>query len=152
VDRDAGEPGQHPAGVDGVLTPAASAVVQRQRLGRGDVDPPQLPCDPAAGLVEVRHRRRLQLGADRGSEPLEPHGGGRQQRGQPAGGDRRTETVGHRLCCPVDRKVLTPQQMAPEGGHARPVTRRRGRLHRERCGGEAPAATHTLLGAVLDRT
>jgi len=66
VDRDPGEPGQHPAGVDGVLTATTSAVVEGHGVGGRDVDPPQPARDPSTGLVEVRDRCRRQLLTGRG--------------------------------------------------------------------------------------
>jgi len=149
MDRDPGEGWQHPAGVDRVLTPARSQVVDGQRVGAGHMDPPQLGSDPPAGLVEVCHVRGGQVATSRGQETLEPLRCGGQQRGQPASGDRGAEAVGHRLGRPVDRQVLTTQQVGAQRGHPGPVTRGGRGLGRERRGGHRPTRTGSPLGPVL---
>ena len=74
MDGDPGEVRQNPAGIDRVLPPARSQVIQGQRLRAGHMDPLQLARDPTPGLVEMRHLRTL-----------EPRAGGGEETGQLAG-------------------------------------------------------------------
>ena len=107
--------------------------------------------DPTTGLVEVRDLRGGELLAGDGQEPLQTGGRVREQRGQPARGDRGAERFLQALRGAFHRQVLAAQQIHREGRDARAVTGRGGCLSRKLRAGDRTAVTFASLRAVLDR-
>jgi hypothetical protein len=150
VDGDPGEGRQDPGSVHSdPATPLVQAVVG-QVLGGGHVNPAELADHPGSGLIEVGQRSGRDLRGDLIGERCQQPPGPPRQRGQVPAGDRYREHIAEQLAGPCHRQVLAGQQVGTQRGHARPVTRRRGRHRGEGRRGQGRArGAGAALSAVL---
>jgi hypothetical protein len=113
------------------------------------VQPVQPTRHPGAGLVEVGHRRRRQLGAHRVDEAVQPLGALGQDRGHGAAGHLGADQVGQRLGGALDRQVLLAVQVADRGADPGTVAGRGAHPIGEPRGRHRPTATAAPLGPML---
>ena len=84
------------------------------------VHPRQGPVDPQPGLVDVHHRGRRELAADRGGERPEPGGGLLDDGGDGPDGHRRAEQISQGVRGPGQRQVLRGRQIGRDRPHPGP--------------------------------